>query len=375
MVSFPVLGDALLTTPLISALRRAYPQAELHVLVRRGIEPVLHGNPDINHVLPLTRRAPLSEAFALFRAIRRRYDLAVSSSQSDRATFNCFAAAPRRAAIIPEENSPFSQNLWLKKTVFQHWDFLDPKKHFLHQTSDLLAQLGITQGFGLTVPADPSSHDRLTKLLGRGWDDCGLVAFQTSAGHPLKLWGRSGWSEVARHFAGLGHRLVFLGGPSPAERQFIDGVIEHSGVPGENLAGATSLADVSCLLQSVALYVGLDTCNSHIAAAVGAPVVALFGPTNAVKWSPYPAHGSGRLTPLPAEGSTIVGNVALLRPERSNGAHQDLQDLSASSVIAAGETLLSGDRKRSYVGAEQQTAGQPSVHRRASCRQGLRHRS
>lgn len=345
VISFPALGDALLTTPLISALRLEYPQAELHVLVRRGVEPIFRGNPDVDQVLTIARRAPLSDGATLLHAIRRRYDLAVSTSPSDRAMFNCFAAAPYRAALVPEETAPFSQNLWLKKRILQHWEFMDHKKHFLHQTSDLLAHLGIKQTFRVTAPADPSSHDRLTKLLGRDWDAGGLVALQTSAGRPFKQWYLQGWSEVARHYAGLGHRLVYLGGPSPAEREFIDAAIEHSGIPGENLAGATSLADVSCLLTGASLYVGLDTCNSHIAAAVETPAVVLFGPTNAAKWSPYPARGSCQLTPFPAEGSATIGNVALLRPRRSNDSHPDLRNLRPSPVISAGEALLSGNQE------------------------------
>jgi heptosyltransferase-3 len=344
VVSFPVLGDALLSTPLVSALRKAYPDATIHMLVRGGVEHVLRGNPDIDEVLTIARRAPVSEGFALFRRIFRRYDLAVSTSHIDRATFNLVVAAPRRASIVPQQDAPSGQNLGLKRRVTQHWEYLDQARHFLHQTADLLGQLGIAQETRLTPPSDLSSQDTLAKQLGSDWTSGELVAFQVTAGRRFKLWSETGWADVARHYAKQGHRLVYLGGPSAEERRYIDEAIRHSGVPGANLAGATSLADVGCLLEQVALYVGLDTCNSHIAASVGAPVVTLFGSSNAVKWSPYPAGKGHPLTPFPTGDSAIVGNVALLRPERTGDEFGDLEGLRSSRVIEAGDQLINRDR-------------------------------
>ena len=357
VVSFPALGDALLTTPLITGLRRAYPDAEIHVLVRHGVQQVFDGNPDIDHVLTMTRRPPLSEGIPFVRGIYRKYDIAVSSSYVDRAILHCVAAAPRRASLIPAVNSAFGQNRWWKKRLVQHWESFDEGKHFLQQSAELLAQLGIEQDFRLTPPTAPGSHSKLTELLGGGWEKTGTVVFQTSAGQENKRWTLSGWAAAARHYYEQGHRLVYVGGPSAEEKQYINTIISQSGKPGDNIAGLTSLADASCLLQHAALYIGVDTCNSHIAAASGAPTVVLFGPTNPCKWAPFPINGTNDPTPFPASGSRTIGNVGVVRSEPGQssstgdqpaGDYVDstrcLSDLAVDSVLEISDSLLDAGR-------------------------------
>lgn len=357
VASFPALGDALLTTPLITGLRNAYPDAEIHVLVRQGVQHVFDGNPDIDHVLTMTRRPPLSEGIPFVRAIYRRYDIAVSTSYIDRAILHCVAAAPRRASLIPPVNSAFGQNRWWKKRLVQHWESFDESKHFLQQTAELLAQLGIEQDFRLTPPTDPKSRAKLTELLGGEWEETGVVALQISAAQANKRWTSSGWAAAARHYHERGYRLIYLGGPSPDEKQYINDIISQSGKPGDNLAGRTSLADVTCLLQHAALYIGVDTCNSHIAAASGAPTVVLFGPTNACKWAPFPTHGAIESSPFPETGSTTIGNVGVVRSEAGRSAAtsdqpvreyvdstRSLSGLGADSVLEISDSLLEAGR-------------------------------
>lgn len=340
IVSFPVLGDALLTTPLITAFRSAYPKAKIHVLVRTGVQGIFEGNPDIDRVLTMARRPSLSEQVPLIRRIYRRYDIAVSTSYVDRAIVYCMLAARRRVAMIPSEHSEFGQNRWWKKQLVQHWESFDESKHFLHQTAELLEQLGIEQEYRPTPPSDPDSHSRLAKLLGRDWAKTDTIALQTSAGRPDKHWTESGWAAAARHYFEQGYKLVYLGGNSEDEKRYTNEIITESGVPGENLAGLTSLADVTCLLRHAVLYIGVDTCNSHLAAACGTPTVALFGPTNAVKWAPYPLHGTDQPTPLPPTGTKVIGNVAVVRPEPALAGSPSLATLSTSRVLAVSDPLL-----------------------------------
>ena len=357
VASFPALGDALLTTPLITGLRKAYPDAEIHVLVRHGVQHVFAGNPDIDHVLTMTRRPPLSEGIPFVRAILRKYDIAVSSSYIDRAILHCVAAAPRRVSLIPPVDSALGQNRWWKKLLVRHWESFDESKHFLQQTSELLAKLGIEQDFRRTPPTDPKSHANLAKLLGAEWQKTGAVVFQTSAGQENKRWTTSGWAAAARHYSEQGYRVVYLGGPSPDEKQYIDEIISQSGRPGDNLAGLTSLGDVTCLLERAALYIGVDTCNSHIAAASGAPTVVLFGPTNPCKWAPFPTHGATEPTPFPASGSRRIGNVGVIRPEPGGPSAtsdqpareyvdgtRSLSDVHAASVLEISDSLLDAGR-------------------------------
>src|SRR6185436_18584283 len=79
VVALRRLGDVLLTTPLIRSLKRAWPDAAIDVLVFRGTEGILEGNPDISAVLTLPERASAGESLALLRKLGRAYDLAVST--------------------------------------------------------------------------------------------------------------------------------------------------------------------------------------------------------------------------------------------------------------------------------------------------------
>src|SRR5882672_5276496 len=78
------LGDVLLTTPLIRTLRQGFPRATLDVLLFRGSEGILEGNPDIDDAITMAERPSAGETVALLRSLWRRYDLVVSTQAGDR---------------------------------------------------------------------------------------------------------------------------------------------------------------------------------------------------------------------------------------------------------------------------------------------------
>jgi heptosyltransferase-3 len=120
-----------------------------------------------------------------------------------------------------------------------------------------------------------------------------------------------------------------------------------------NLAGRLSLSQSACLLSRARLYVGPDTVMTHIAAAVGAPSVALFGPSNPVKWGPWPQGYAQAQNPYRRRGTQSVGRVTLLQgpgecvPCMEEGCERNIRSLSAclqnlgsQEVIAAARALL-----------------------------------
>jgi heptosyltransferase-3 len=120
-----------------------------------------------------------------------------------------------------------------------------------------------------------------------------------------------------------------------------------------NAAGKLSLGASACLISRARIYIGPDTAMTHIAAALGTPTVALYGPTNPVKWGPWPRSQAPDANPWRRCGSQRAGNVVLLQGpgacvpchlsgcDRHIGSYSDcLQQLPTARVIAAIEQLL-----------------------------------
>jgi heptosyltransferase-3 len=152
-------------------------------------------------------------------------------------------------------------------------------------------------------------------------------------------------------------RVVLTGGPDPVERTAVAAIAQA--LPSAvNLAGKLTLAEAAFLLSQARLYIGPDTAITHLAAALGIPIVALFGPSDPVKWGPWPASYASDGNPWQRHGSQRVGNVALIQGnglcvpcllegcERNIDSLSDcLQQLPAARVIAAAAALLQDHAK------------------------------
>jgi heptosyltransferase III len=137
-------------------------------------------------------------------------------------------------------------------------------------------------------------------------------------------------------------------------------VLFRSSLPNDsiNVAGKMNLSGVAYLLSKASVYVGLDTAVTHMAAATKIPTVALYGPTNPVKWGPMPNDLllPGR-SPYKRKGSQIVKNVFLLQgqgecvPCHEEGCERNikslskcLQEIPADDVIEAARTMMTRGR-------------------------------
>jgi heptosyltransferase-3 len=120
-----------------------------------------------------------------------------------------------------------------------------------------------------------------------------------------------------------------------------------------NLAGRLTLGAAGCLLSRAQLYVGPDTALTHMAAALGVPTVALYGPTDPVKWGPWPKNYAGAGNPWRRLGNQIQAGVSLIQGnlpcipchqegcDRHVTSYSDcLATLPAARVIAAVEKII-----------------------------------
>ena len=336
VVCVPGFGDVLLTTPLLAALKRAYPAAALDVLVLKGREGVLENNPDVREVLGIAKRPRLKEQAALVRRIRGRYDIGISTSRSERPTWYVSLAATWRAALLPRGGR---RKDWWKRRLLHAWVDVDEETHVVLQTRRFAALLGIDEACDV-VP--PRANGRAAPL------DAPYAVIHTAPTALFKRWTDAGWAAVARALRDRGLRLAVTG--SKEDRaEALPPVLRDDAL---DLRGELRFGELTPLLEGCTVFLGPDTSVTHLAAAVGAPTVAVYGPTNLVKWGPWPkGHRGG--APYRMTGSQRVGNVYVVQgagacvPCIARGCEDHmksrsacLDELPASRVLAAVETLL-----------------------------------
>jgi lipopolysaccharide heptosyltransferase II len=145
-----------------------------------------------------------------------------------------------------------------------------------------------TPEFRFRIPN--SDHDEIDRLLSRSGVTPGTswVAMNVSARWPTKRWPAASFAEIADRLQQERFgAVVMIGGPE--ERPDVAAVSAMMKTPVVDLAGATTVGLLPALLSKASLLVTNDSGPMHVAAAVGTPVVALFGPTSAVRTGPYGA--------------------------------------------------------------------------------------
>ncbi len=348
------IGDVLLATPVVRSLKRAYSEAAIDMLVFEGTQDVVAANPDIHRVLAIAERPEIGPHLGLLRSLWRRYDLALSVLAGDRPTFHAWAAGRYRVGALLDDRKS-----WWKRRLLHEWvPFDNLHTHTVAMNLRLLAPLQI-KPFGTPVVSWTQEHEAsVHRLFPRIRDSQRYAVFHVSPKFAYKTWTVDGWVALGRWLIGQGVTVVVTGVES-AEQRYAEHVI--LGLPDAvNLVGLVTLPALGYLLSHAALYVGTDTAVSHMAAAVGVPTVVLFGPSNPVKWGPWPkdfpptAH-----SPWRRQGSQRQGNVFLLQGEGDcvpclaegcdrhiHSLSDCLQHLSANRVIAAAESMLTGEHQR-----------------------------
>jgi heptosyltransferase-3 len=289
LIAVPAIGDTLLATPMLSSLKNAYPEAEIDLLVPQECVGILEGNTCIRECIPFKRKSKVHRNGALYRRLFRKYDLAVSNSVGDRYYLYLFLAAARRASLVPEFDISSFWKYCLCDVVAPH----DPSIHTVLQNSALIAKMGITPIYDIQAPTcDASIADVLGKI-GLSGSFERLVLLHPRPGGAYKEWPKESWALVLRYLDSQGFQAVLSGGPGDKEREYLDTIIELSGVDAINAAGRLRFSELSILLKQAVVFIGTDTSTTHLAASLGAPTLALFGPTSLATWSPWPQNKSG----------------------------------------------------------------------------------
>ncbi|UCD12630.1 MAG: glycosyltransferase family 9 protein [Nitrospinaceae bacterium] len=309
VISMRYLGDLMATTPLIHCLRAAYPDADIDVLAYSHTAPLLEGNPDIDRVIPTPMKPAPRDYWPLWKSLFRKYDLALVPQSGNRRNFYAILAAPVRVLMVNKKPGKG----WWKRIFGQGWTEYDADNHTVHELLNFTKVLGIP-ALQTLIPPRPT----VSKLaLPPEWEGRSYAVLHIHPQWRYKQWTLEGWIEIARHLQGLGLDLLFTGGPGTEEHDYIEAVRMHLPEPGKilNLAGRPSLAALAELISRAKLFIGVDTGITHLAAATGTPVIALYGPTLPEKWGPWPANYTDAANPYRRVGSQQVSNIYLIQGE------------------------------------------------------------
>ena len=296
VVALRRLGDVLLSTPLIRSLKRALPDAAIDALVFRGTEGILQGNPDIANVLTLREGASVAESFTVLRKVWRAYDLAISTQSGDRPTLFAWGAGRHSVGFV----DPSGLMSALKRVAL---DEPVPIAADLHRVTEVL-QLAAA----IDVPAVAEVVPPKAQAVQR--PDRPYAVIHAAPMFRYKRWTEEGWRGLAAALAARGLAVVATTGPSEEERRYLDQV--WAGVTDVQRRDPLPWSELTGLIAGAQLYVGPDTSVTHLAAATGAPTIALYGPTDPRLWGPWPAKGL--TTPWDAAGTVQNrGNVWLIQ--------------------------------------------------------------
>ncbi len=349
------IGDVLLATPLVRSLQQARPGAKVDMLVFKGTEDVLSGWPALNRVWTIEEGASLGAQLGLLRALWRRYDVAISALAGDRPTVWAWACGRVRVGTLLTDR----QSHW-KRHLLHHWiPFDNLETHTVMMNLRLLEPLGIPAVPTPVVSWRPEDEAAVRAQYPAVDGPGSYAVLHVSPKFRYKTWTVSGWIALGRRLAEQGLSVVVAAGESPAERALVEQVTRTLPAASTQKMDHLSLPALGYLLSRASLYVGTDTAVSHMAAAVGTPTVVLFGPSNPVKWGPWPKNfPATAASPWTRRGSQRQGNVLLLQGEgdcvpclgEGCDRHIDslsdcLQTLSPDRVIQAAATMLS-ERER-----------------------------
>ncbi|HQR56943.1 MAG TPA: glycosyltransferase family 9 protein [Burkholderiaceae bacterium] len=349
IVTLRFLGDALLSTPLVRALKQRFPDCDVDVLVFSGTQGVFEGNRDVRRVIAVPELASAGDTLQRVRGLWRRYDLAVIAQTGTRPFLFGWAAGRQRIGLV----SPEWGKSWWKRALLDRHAVFDPRGARVLENQRIVQLLGIDDMPGVVAPSAGWRAPEVGSALGFDPAAEPFAVLHLAPRWRYKQWTAAGWHAVIDALISRQLRVVVSGGPGAEERAYVDSVLQDV-EPGRvtRRDGRLTLAQTADVLRLAALYIGPDTATTHLAAACGTPVVALYGPTDPAIWGPWPAR-AGRAYERVAPQQRR-GNVLLLQNpdlacvpcqlegcERHRGSHSECLDrLPAERVIDAAALLL-----------------------------------
>ena len=279
------IGDTVLATPSLYALRRFLPEAQIDILLEDWVAPILDGSRDVDRIITVKRKSSSSRLQAARLLRRARYDVAFNLHGGTTAALLTRASgAVHRVGYesyryndLYNHTAPPAALLWGREKT--------------HSVEQQLALLGWT---GVPVSDHPPTRLAVTaraaesverRLRAAAYDETRPFALiHPAAAFESKTWAARNFAQVADYTAARGLAVVAIA--APGETEILNALVRNTRAHIISFADLT-LPEVTALASRARLFVGNDSGIAHIAAAVCAPSVVIFGSSNVAHWRPW----------------------------------------------------------------------------------------
>lgn len=337
IVKLSAIGDVIHTLPSLAALRKLYPEAHITWVVEEAAAGLVNNHPLLDAVLISRRKSwikylgkgefsrPLREMRAFLRELRKRpYDLVIDFHGLLKSALIVLLSGGKRK--LGYDSMQELSGLFYNEKIPE-----DMNKHAVDRYLDFPRHLGAKIAKAqFILPSDNAAQARIQSLLEKyHLENKKFIAVNPVAYWETKLWDDEKFARLADLIkAKLDIEVVF----TSSEKESIEKITTRMQAKAVNLAGETTLIELAYLYQKALLLVTTDSGPMHLAAAVGTPVVALFGPTDPQRTGPY------------GEGHTVIRTDLPCSPclRKECPTTKCMQDILPEQVLAAIEGKLEG---------------------------------
>lgn len=343
------LGDVLFVTPALRRLRRALPDARITLAIGPWSRAAVEGNPDVDEILefpfPGFTRADSPNPVAPYRAlaefartVRQRRAAAAVVLRDDH-WWGALAVQRSGVPVRVGSDHPAMRRMLTNPVSLDG--------HSVERNAALVDAVATALGGVLAASVTPESDPLLwdvapeaataaRAILTSNTVEGPYLVLAPGAGAPVKLWPATRWAAVASALSRARDVPVVLVG-SPAESSIAERVRLAMTVPAVDLTGRTDFPTLGALLAGASLVLGVDSGPLHLATAVGAPTLRLYGPSSLERYGPW---GDPRRHRVVSAGLRCSG-CGDLSPKRPEGAGC-LVAITVEQVVHAAFGMIAG---------------------------------